>query len=87
MKTFTAINWPPLGNAKRDRGFLAALRANSLGFGALDRTDLALRRLAIFATLWFVFETLVGEKQLFASSKNKLRTASSAFQDLIVVFH
>jgi hypothetical protein len=67
------------------------LRANSLGFDTLDRTDRARPldpgRLAILATLWFVFETFVGEKHLFASSKNELRTTLSAFQDLIVVFH
>jgi hypothetical protein len=44
-------------------------------------------RFAMLAPLWFVSEAFVGEKHLLASSEDKLRTAISAFQDLIVVFH
>ena len=48
-------------------------------FGALG--------LATFATFWFVFEALVGEKHLLAGSEDKLRTTLRTLQDLIVEFH
>jgi hypothetical protein len=40
-----------------------------------------------FASLWFVFEALVGEKHLFAAGKHELRTALCALQHLVVIFH
>ncbi|MGB6546124.1 MAG: hypothetical protein WBE97_10935 [Candidatus Acidiferrales bacterium] len=43
--------------------------------------------LAVLAPLGLVFETLVGEKHLFAGGENKLGTALAALQDLIVIFH
>src|SRR5205807_6018297 len=39
------------------------------------------------AALWFVLESLVSEKHLFAGSKHELRTAFCTLQHLVVVFH
>jgi hypothetical protein len=43
--------------------------------------------LAGLAPLGFVFETLIGEKHLFAGGKYKFCTALRALQDLIPVLH
>jgi hypothetical protein len=40
-----------------------------------------------FAPLGFVLKSLVGEKHLFAASKDKLGATFGTFQDLIVEFH
>jgi hypothetical protein len=54
--------------------------------GALAR---ALRTFgfAVLTPLGFVLETLIGEKHLLAGGENKLLTAISTLQDLIMVFH
>ncbi|MGB2623678.1 MAG: hypothetical protein WA857_19660 [Candidatus Acidiferrum sp.] len=52
----------------------AAAAFRSFGFAALT-------------PFWFVLETFVGEKHLFAGSKNKLSAAFRTLQDTIVVFH
>jgi hypothetical protein len=94
LEAFPAKNRPPLGWPERDRGLLAALRA--VGFGL--RTHLqaaAVARPAAFgapgfagfASLGFVFETFVGEKNLFARGKYKLGAALRTLQDPIVIFH
>jgi hypothetical protein len=44
-------------------------------------------RLASFAALWFVFETFVGEKHLFAGGKNEFSATFRTLQYAIVVFH
>jgi hypothetical protein len=72
-------------------GFFTALRASSLGF----RPDLPASRATAFgplgfaclAALWFVLETLVGEKHLFAGSENELGATLATLQNLIVEFH
>jgi hypothetical protein len=74
-------------------GFFPALRTSGLGFRshlgspASASATFGTLRLAGLATLRFVFETLVGEKHLFAGGENKLSAALRTLQDLIVVFH
>jgi hypothetical protein len=57
--------------------------------GAATSTAATFRALglATLASFWFVLETFVGEKHLFAGSKNKLSAAFRTLQDSIVVFH
>jgi hypothetical protein len=44
-------------------------------------------RFAGFAALGFVFESLVGEKHLFAGRKNEFSTTLRTLQYSIVIFH
>ena len=81
--------WPE-GNGR----FLATLGAGCLGFrshlgGVPAATSAAFSALgfAALATLRLVLEALVGEKHLFASSKDKLGTAFRTLQNPIVEFH
>jgi hypothetical protein len=57
----------------RTRGFRFASHLG--GITAATSTTLGALGLAAFATFGFVLKTFVGEKHLFASSKNKLGTA------------
>jgi hypothetical protein len=92
LKTFTAINRPPLCWLERNRRFFSALRAYRLGFDTLHAagTRCCARRavgLARFAPLGLVFETLVGEKHLLAGGENELSRTLRTLQNPIVVFH
>jgi len=93
LKAFPAKNRAALGRPEGNGSFLSTLRAVGLGLrahlGAAASSATALRTLgfAALAPLWFVFEALVGEKHLLASSKNKLGATLRTLQDPIVVFH
>jgi len=92
LETLPAVDRSPLSGLEGNRGFFTALRADSLGFDALNRgRSWTVARgaicLACFAPLRLVLEAFVGEKHLLAGSKNKLGAAFRAFQDLVVVFH
>lgn len=91
LKTFTAINRSPLCRFEGNRRFLPTLRAGRLCFRSLKSRHLTGRIrafcLAGFAPLGFIFETLIGKKQLFAGGKHKFRTTFRALQDLIPVLH
>src|SRR5258708_2948237 len=81
-----ALRWP-----EGDCSFLAALRAAGFCFCAWSRipSTAAFRPLclATLAALRLVFESLVGEKHLFAGGKNKLSAALRTLQYLVVEFH
>ena len=92
LETFTAIDGASLRRLEGHRGFLAALRANGLGFDSLHTARAGTHAgctscLAGFAPLGLVLEALVGEKHLFARGEDKLRIAFGALQDFIVIFH
>ena len=53
--------------------------ASASAFGAFSLTS--------FAALRFVFESLVGEKHLFAGRKNEFSTTLRTLQYPIVIFH
>jgi hypothetical protein len=57
------------------------------GIAATTSTTFSALGFAAFATLRLILETLVGEKHLLASSKNKLGTAFRTLQHPIVEFH
>ena len=92
LEAFAAVDRTSLGGFKGNGGFLAALRANGLGFDPLNGagTGVTTRRpsrLTALTTLGFVFEALVGEEHLFAGGKNELAPALDTLQDLVVIFH
>ena len=92
LEAFPAEDRAALRRAKRNGGFFAALRAVGLGLCPHGRRSAASRRLSPFcftpfAALRFVLEPLVGEKHLFAGSKNELAATLRTLQHLIVVFH
>jgi hypothetical protein len=93
LEALAAKNRTSLRGAERDSGFLSALRACRLRFrahlggSAASTTAFSALGLASFASLWFVLETLVGEKHLLAGSKNKFSAAFRALQHPVVVFH
>jgi len=79
LKTFAAEHGPSLRRAERNCGFLSALRAGCFGFRSLEVISAwarALRALgfAVLTPLGLVFESLVGEKHLFAGGEDKLLT-------------
>jgi hypothetical protein len=86
---------PAKNRAAWNRGVFAALRTSGFGFRAhlgvttpSARTDaFSAFGFASFASFWFVFETLVGKKHLFAGRKHKFRRTFRTLQDLIVEFH
>jgi hypothetical protein len=94
LKAFPAKHRPPLRGTEGNRGFLPALRAVGPGFrarrtGVTTTTAAALGPLCFagFTSLGFVFETLVGEKHLFAGGEHELRPTLRTLQHLVVVFH
>jgi len=90
LKALAAIHRAPLRRPEWNGRFLSALRAVCFRFRP-HRTPTPAAfgsfRLAGFATLRFVLETLVGEKHLFAGGKYELCTTLGTLQDLIVIFH
>jgi hypothetical protein len=82
LEALAAKNRTSLRRPEGDSSFLSALRARRLCFRAhlggaatsATPTFSALG-LATFASFRFVLETFVGEKHLFAGSKNKLSAA------------
>lgn len=92
LKAFAAVHRTTLRRLEGNCRFLPALRADSLGFHALDAAPVAVGalgsiRLAGLAPLGLVLEALVGEKHLLTGGEDKLRPALGAFQDLVMVFH
>jgi hypothetical protein len=91
LEAFPAKHRTSLRGLKGNGGFFTALRAGSLGFRsylpAPSASSFGPLGFACFAALGFVFETLVGEKHLFASSKNELGATLGTLQNLIVEFH
>jgi hypothetical protein len=93
LKTFAAINGAPLRRFKRYRGFFSALGTHGFGFDTLHTvagttsTSRCAVCLAGFAPLGLVFESLVGEKHLFAGGENKLGITFGAFQNPVLIFH
>jgi hypothetical protein len=69
------------------------LRTGRLGFASLESVPLTWAcaigalRLASLAPLGLVFESLVGEKHLFAGGEDKLSTAFRALQNPVLVLH
>jgi hypothetical protein len=94
LETLPAKDGPTLSGLEGDGRLLAALRANRLGFHALRASravavtiPLRTSRLAGLATLRLVFETLVGEKHLFARCEDEFCPTIGTLQDPIMVFH
>src|SRR2546425_1996959 len=90
LEAFAAEDRPPLRWPKGDGRLFAALRAGGFRFRASRRLASATfrpLRLATLAALRLVLKAFIGEKHLFAGSKNELGAAFRALQDLIVVFH
>ncbi len=83
----------PLRWAERHGSFFAALRAVGFCFrthlqgGSVSSNTFGTSRLATFTSLWFVLETFIREKHLFAGRKYKLGAALRTLQDPVVVFH
>jgi hypothetical protein len=77
LEAFTAKDRASLCGPEGHGRVFSALRAGRLGFrahlGGATAASTAFRALgfATFASLRFVLETFVGEKHLFAGSKNK----------------
>jgi hypothetical protein len=68
--------------------FGGALRTNGPGFGAYAIAGSGhTLDLALFATLWIVFELLIVKEQLFAGGKDKVVTAIRTFQYLVDEVH
>src|SRR5258708_24924196 len=89
LKTFAAEHRTSLRRAKRNGGFLPALRTTGLGLrthraaaGAAARRLHALR-LAGLAAVVLVLKALIREKHLFAGRKYKLGATLRAFQNLV----
>ena len=92
LKTFAAEHGTSLRRAKRNGGFLAALRTTGLGLRTHRAAVGAARRLhalglAGLAAFGLVLKALIGEKHLFAGRKYKLGATLRAFQNLVMVFH
>jgi hypothetical protein len=90
LEALPAEHWAPLRRPEGNGRFLAALRAVRFRFRPHRTASPAAFgsfRLAGFAPFRFVFETLVGEKHLFAGSKYELCATLGTLQDLIVIFH
>jgi hypothetical protein len=81
LKAFATEDWPALRWAKRDGSVLSALRAACLRLrthwqaASVHSTAVGALGFASFASFRFVFEAFVGEKHLFAGSKDKFSTA------------
>ena len=93
LKAFAAQHRPPLRGTERNSRFFPTLRAIR---ARLDlRVALSLRgsqnsyplTFAGLATLGFVLELLVVEKQLFTGGKDEIRTAIDAFECLVLELH
>jgi hypothetical protein len=92
LKAFSAKDRASLRGSEGDGSVLSALGAGGLRFrahlrGAASSTAFSALGLAAFASLWFVLETFVGEKHLFAGSKNKFSAALRTLENPVVVFH
>jgi hypothetical protein len=96
-KTFAAEDGASLGGAKWNGRLLATLGAGGASFDPREALAVAqrLRRcedghalgLAVLATLGFVFELFVAEKQLFPGGKDEVSSAVDAGQYFILKFH
>src|SRR5229473_1044594 len=85
LKAFPAKHRPPLRGTEGNCRFLPALRAVGPGFrarraGVTATASFGPFCFAGFTSLGFVFETLVGEKHLFAGSEHELRPAIRTLQ-------
>jgi hypothetical protein len=92
LEALSAEYRPALRWLERYGGLLAALRAGSFGLrphraATAATTRFCSFRLTRFAALWLVLKSLVGEKHLFAGSKDKLGAALGTLQYLVVEFH
>jgi hypothetical protein len=91
LEAFPAKHRASLRGLEGDGGFFTALRAGRLRLRsylpAYGATAFGPLGFACFAALRFVLKTLVGEKHLFASSKNELGATLGTLQNLIVEFH
>jgi len=94
LKTFAAVHRTSLRWPERNRRLFAALRADRLGFHALNGSgggravgSLHAVRLTRLAPLRFVLEAFVGEKHLLAGSEYEFSSTFGALQDLVMIFH
>jgi len=93
LETFAAKHRASLRRAKRDGGFLSALRTTGLGLrthrAAVRAAARRLRALGLagLTALGLVLKTLISEKHLFAGRKYKLGATLRTFQNLVMVFH
>src|SRR5260370_36408502 len=93
LKTFAAEYGTSLCRAKRNGGFLPALRTTGLGLrthrAAVRAAARRLRALGLAGLAAFgrVLKALIGEKHLVAGRKYKLSATLRAFQNLVMVFH
>src|SRR5579872_3921411 len=92
LEALATKNWTPLRGAERDCRFLSTLRARRFCFrahlrGASASAAFSALGFTAFAPFRFVLETFVGEKHLFAGSKNKFSAALRTLQHPVVVFH
>jgi hypothetical protein len=96
-ETFAAEDGAALGGAKGDGRLLATLGAGGSSLDTRESLTAAhrLRRceyghalgFAVLATLGFVLELFVAEKQLFPGGKDKVSSAVDAGQYFILKFH
>jgi hypothetical protein len=97
LEAFPAKHWTSLRRSEGHRSLFAALRAHSSGLGSRRTVMSSARvggsenrhslRLAALASLGFVAELLIMEKQLLAGRKDKIRAAVNALQHLVLEFH
>jgi hypothetical protein len=93
LEALSAEYRPSLCRFKRYGRFLSALRASRFRFrsncpaSSASSSNLGSFCFTPLATLRFVFESLVGEEHLFASSEYELGATLRTLQYLIVEFH
>jgi hypothetical protein len=93
LKALSAKNRASLRGPEGDSSFLSTLGASGLRFrahlgsAATASAPLSALGFAAFAPFRLVLESLVGEKHLFAGSKNEFSAALRTLQNPVVVFH
>lgn len=89
LKTFTAIDRAALSELERHGGFFAALRAHGRRrrAGRAGASSLATFGLAGLASFRLVLKAFLRVKKLFSRGEDKLTSALSALENLILVLH
>jgi hypothetical protein len=94
LEALAAKNWTSLRGPEGDSGFLSTLGASGLRFRAhlgssttASTAPFGALGFAALAPFRLVLKSLVGEKHLFAGSKNKFSAALRTLQNPVVIFH